>query len=120
MTTGVQQRNIIIFVIVLFLASSIWLFSVAEKYTDPDYQKSWWAVYFADPKGGSLDFVIENHSDKTDFHYVILSGNQKLKEDSVKIEKGSQIELGSTQADSGKITIQVSSEEEKKEIYKNL
>lgn len=115
-----QQKNIIIFILILFLASSIWLFSVADKYTNPDYQKNWWAVYFSDPKGESLDFVIENHSDKTDFHYVISSDNQKIQEADVKIEKGSQAKLSPAQADSKKITIQVSAREEKKEIYKNF
>lgn len=116
-----QQKKIIVFVIVLFLSSSLWLFRASEKAIDPDAGRNWWAIYFVEPKTNSLSFIIENHSDKSDFTWIILENNQKIEEGSEEIERGAKLEITSDfSLDSKKIIIQVNLEGEKKEIYKNL
>lgn len=118
-----QQRKIIIFLIVLFIISSAYLFLTAKNFNDPDYQKNWWAVYFVNPKSNDLNFVIENHNDKNSFHYIITNGNDKVEEKDISVNKGEvkNIKLDDINTtENKKITIQVISGDEKKEIYKNF
>lgn len=97
----------------------------AKNFNDPDYQKNWWAVYFENPKTDDLNFVIENHSDKNSFHYVILAGSDKIEEKDVVVNKGGvknipvQNFASQNNEPGGKLTVQVFSSEDKKEIYKN-
>jgi len=117
-----QQRKIIIFILALFILSSAYLLWTAKNMNDPDYQKNWWALYFENPKSDNLSFVIENHSDKTSFHYTLTAGNDKIEEKDVLVNKGEIKKLSfgdSLKLSFGKITIQVISGDEKKEIYKN-
>ena len=117
-----MQKKIIVFTITLFIISSAYLLAVGNKFNDLNFGQNWWAVYFTDPEGNSLDFVIENHSEKTDFHYVILVDKEKIKEGDAKIENGKieNIKPDFTNVTSGKVTIEVSINGEKKEIYKNF
>jgi hypothetical protein len=124
MTTDMQKK-IIIFTIALFVLSSAYLFYVAKNFNDPDYQKNWWAVYFENPKANDLNFVIENHSDKTNFHYIVTNGNDKVEEKDVLVnkEESSRFNLRDSlrlNLENKKVTIQVISGDEKKEIYKNI
>ena len=117
-----MQRKIIIFIIFLFVLSSAYLLWTAKNFNNPDYQKNWWALYFENPKSDNLNFVIENHSDKTNFHYVISSGSDKIEEKDVSINKGEikNIKPALAKTSAGKVTVQVILEENKKEIYKNF
>lgn len=117
-----QQKKIILFLITLFVLSSAYLLWTAKNYNDLDYQKNWWAVYFENPKTNDLNFVIENHSDKNSFHYIVLNGSDKIEEKDVVMNKGETKNIKPTQIniEVGKITIQVISGDEKKEIYKNF
>jgi hypothetical protein len=124
MTTN-MQRKIIISLIVLFILSSAYLFWTAKNFNNPDYQKKWWAVYFENPKSGDFNFVIENHSDKNSFHYIVLNGSDKIEERDIVMNKGEVKNIPvqnftmQNNEPGGKITIQVISGYEKKEIYKN-
>ncbi|MDO9231836.1 MAG: hypothetical protein Q7U36_05180 [bacterium] len=118
-----QQKKIILFLLITFIASSVWLFYVSDKILDPNVGKNWWSISFSDSKSENLDFVIENHSDKDNFQWVVLSGNDTIKESDVTIKKGEISSVNVNFEDSyrnKKITIQVTSGDEKKEIYKNL
>ena len=121
-----QQKKLIISIIALFVLSSAYLLWTARNYNDPDYEKNWWALYFENPKSDDLDFVIENHSDKTGFHYVLTVGNDKIKEEDVSINKGETKKLSFGDPlklsfeKNKKTTVQVISGEERKEIYKNF
>lgn len=115
-----QQRNIIIFLIVLFLASSSWLFRASDKFVDPNIGKNWWSIYFSDPNSNNLNFTIENHSDQTDFHWAVL-GTQKLKEGDEEIAKGETKNISvEDDFDAEKMTVEVILGDESKKIYKNL
>lgn len=116
-----QQTKIIIFIIIIFIASSAYLFWVDAKNNSPDYGKDWWAVYFENPKDNSLNFTIENHSNKNDFHWEVSDGKNKLDAGNIKIEKGatwtSDVQVSVSDK---KMTIRVSNSKDTKEIYKNL
>jgi hypothetical protein len=123
MTTNMQQKKIISFLIVLFILSSVYLLWTAKNYNDPDYQKNWWAIYFENPKTDDLNFIIENHSEKNNFRYVILVGSDKIEEKDIVVNKGEvkNIKPASVNlSENKKVTIQVISGDDKKEIYKNI
>ena len=115
-----QSKKIIILLVSLFVITSAYLFFVDSRDNSLDFQKNWWIVYFNDPKGNALDFVIENHSDRNSFRWKILDGKNVLSEDDASIDKGSQksIAVPTENFSDKKITIQVSDGIEKKEIYK--
>ena len=117
-----QQRNIIIFLIVAFIASSLWLFTVSNNILDKDEGKNWWAVYFINPESNNLSFTIENHSDNNNFHWEVVSDKIKTKENDVSIKKGSTLSIDpEINPDTAKrVTILVTSQKEKREIYKNF
>jgi hypothetical protein len=117
-----MQKKIISFLIVLFVLSSAYLLWTAKNYNDPDYQKNWWAIYFEDPKLDDPNFVIENHSDQINFHYNILDGSNKIGEKDISIGKGEtkHVKIENINLINKKITVQVISGDEKKEIYKNI
>lgn len=105
----------------IFIAGSTWLFYASAKLTDPDAGKNWWAIYFVGPDTKNLNFTIENHSNQTAFHWEVLVQNQKIKEGDVRIEKGAAKDvILDENLGSGKITIDVTTGNEKKEIYKNF
>lgn len=115
-----QQRNIIIFLLVIFIASSAWLFRASNQFTDPNIGKNWWAISFSDPTSKNINFTIENHSEKTDFHWAVL-GAQKLKEGDEEIAKGETKNISvDDDFDSERITVEVILGDESKKIYKNL
>lgn len=106
----------------LLLIISFFLLSyIGEKQADPDNQ-NFWVLYFSDPKSENFNFVIENHSDKTDFHWEALADGNKINEGNENIAKGStwKPRFQVPESDNKKITIVVSSGDVKKEIYKNF
>jgi len=116
-----QQKKIILFLIILFIAGSAWLFYASDKLTDPNTGKNWWAISFVDPTGKGLSFIIENHSDQNNFHWEVLSNNKKVRAGDETIGKGaSQKVTLDGNSEPGKIIIDVTAGNEKKEIYKNL
>jgi hypothetical protein len=118
-----QQIKLILFIIIIFIISSAYLLTIGNKFNDLNFGKDWWAVYFSDPKNNSLNFVIDNHSDNTNFHYVISKDKEKISEGDAKVENGKteNIKPDITQAISGNITIEVSTgDNDKKDIYKNF
>lgn len=106
------------------LVSFVFL-SVVEKKQSNVNSKNIWTLYFPDPKSGSLDFTIENHSQNKVFHWQILL-------DKIVVTEGdSTVSLGDTKTipvpkdgidlSNKKITISVIDvNNNKKEIYKNF
>ncbi len=117
-----QQKKIIIFLTILFLASSIYLFARSNDYkTAPD----WWALSFANPKSNDLNFVVENFGDTANFHYELLQDKNKISESDAQIKTGDKKELSPRDSEANllennKYIIRVSSNGETKEVYKNI
>lgn len=117
-----QQLVIISFIVLLFVISSIWLFYISDKFMNPDYNTDWWVLYFEDPKSQSLNFTIENHSSKNNFHWEVLEKKNKLQEGDVQLSKGNKkdISIDIPPKSDKKITVRISADNiETKEIYKN-
>ncbi|MDZ4384880.1 MAG: hypothetical protein U0944_00500, partial [Candidatus Moranbacteria bacterium] len=96
--------------------------AIDSRYNSPDYNTDWYAVSFADPKSDRLDFVIENFSSQTDFHWEILADNtEKISQGDVGIQTGEKKELSPLVTVSDKkMTIRVSTSTDTQEIYKNM
>ena len=119
-----SNRIIIITILGMILASFVFL-SVVEIKQSNINNKNIWTLYFSDPKDGSLDFTIENHSRNKVFHWQILLDKTMV------TEGDSTVSLGDTKTipvptddvdlSNKKITISViDNNSNKKEIYKNL
>jgi hypothetical protein len=116
-----QQKKLILFIIILFIISSAYLLAVGLKFESLNFGQNWWTVYFASPKSNDFNFVIENHSDSTNFHWIILTDKEKIKEGDVKVESGKMENIKPAGINAtGKVIIEVSAGDEKKEIYKNF
>ena len=117
-----QQRNIIFFLIVIFIASSLWLFIVSNNILNKNEGKNWWSVYFSNPKSNDIDFVIENHSNNSNFHWEVYADKNKIEEGDAEIKKGSASNFDPeiSAQENQKITISVDLNGEKREIYKNF
>ena len=116
-----QQRNIIIFIIALLIASSFWLFCQSDRQTDPNLGHGWWTLAFAEPKSDNLNFTITNYSSQTNFHWQEIENSQTIKQGDVEIKKGASMDVSAPKASaSGRVDIQVNSGNSKEDIYKNL
>jgi hypothetical protein len=119
-----SNKTIIISLIAFLALSCVFLSYTQTKQQSPQSQ-NWWVVYFADPKNDKLDFVIENNSDETNFHYEATAGKSAFEQKDIEVKKGEKknIEIISPDIESFgnvKFDIIISARGEKKEIYKNL
>lgn len=116
-----QQIKIIGFLIFFFVLSSAWLFEKNALGLNPDYKKDWWVIYFQEARGNNLSFVLENHSTSRDFRWEVISDDVLFQNGEVQVASGGkkniEIELKNPQK---KISVRVSDERERKEIYKNF
>lgn len=113
-----MSSKIIISLLIIFLIASFLYLAYIEQ--NQRGEGNFWVLYFADPKSGNLNFVIENHSDKNNFHWEVLADKEKINEGDENIAEGSTWKRGFQVADTDgkKITIIVSDGENEKEIYK--
>ncbi len=112
-----NNKIIIAFLIIFLIASFLYLAYIEQSRRG---EENFWVLYFADPKSDNLNFIIENHSDKNNFHWEVLADKEKIKEGDENIAEGSTWKRGFQVADidGKKITIIVLDGENKKEIYK--
>ena len=116
-----QQKKIILFLIILFILASAWLSYASYKFVDPNVGKNWWVINFTQPTSTNLDFTIENHSDQTDFHWEVLQNNQILQQGEAQIKKSANENITPEgNFSKGKFVIDVTAGSDKREIYKNL
>lgn len=116
-----NNKTIIFATITFLLAAFIFLSVQQKKQSDPN-DKNFWILSFNDPKNNSLNFSIENHSSKTAFHWEVFSEKTKLLGGDSNVKKGEtkSIPVQIEGAPDKKMTVIVTSGDEKKEIYKNL
>jgi len=115
------MKKIISSLIIPLVLSFLFLAYTETRQQSPDSQ-NWWVVYFSNPKDESLNFVIENNSDKNNFHYTISLDKDLIKEADIEINKGIRKKIPVTieNSEGKKITIRVSVGADIKEIYKNF
>ena len=111
----------IISLLLIFLVLSFLFLAWNETQQQSPTSQNWWVIYFSNPKDESLDFLIENNSNETGFHYEISDGEKILEEADIKIAKGAKKEIPLIKdIENKKIIIRVSAGDEKREIYKNF
>ena len=118
-----QQKIIIAFIVLFFIISSAYLFSVSDRKQDLNLNKNWWAVYFENPTDNSLDFTIENYTSNDDFSWQILSKKNVIASGQEKIPSGETKKIeASIEASTkkGLITVHITTSQESKDIYKNI
>lgn len=116
-----NNKTIIYTTIGLLFLSFVFLSFIEQKKQNIDSQ-DWWVLYYENPKSASLDFTIENHSESESFHWEIFTDKIKAKEGDITIKKGQQktIPVSATGIESKRILTTVTSDKNKKEIYKVL
>jgi hypothetical protein len=117
-----QSQKIIIALVFFFLLGSIYLFAIDDRYLNPDYNTDWFALSFADPKSNDLAFTIENFTASDHFLWKIFNENAVIVEGDTTIHPQTKEDIvpETAQPLTGKITIQVSSDNETREVYKYL
>lgn len=117
-----RNNKLVLIIIGIIFVSFSYLAYVEKGQADLNFQKNWYSVYFAEPKGENLSFTIENYSDKNNFHWEILKDKEKIQEENITISKGNLITIDSISSNNmrGKITITVFDGTDKQEIYKYL
>lgn len=120
-----MNNKTIIFTTIIFLLTSFVFLSFVEKKQANMNNQNIWMLYFIDPKSHSLDFAIENHSQTNTFHWQI-SLDKKIVTESDSIIAPGETKTITIPTDEKvnlsdkKITISVTADNFKKEIYKNF
>lgn len=117
-----MSNRIIIITTVFFLLTSFVFLSWTQKRQADINTKNLWMLYFQNPKDNSVDFSIENHSQNSKFHWQIFADASLLKEGDIIISQGIiqtvPVQIIEEKKLRKKINIIVSTNNEKKEIYK--
>lgn len=119
---SVKNENKIIFSLIVFLAASFLHLACTEQKQQDLNGYNIWELYFEDVKSDNLNFIIENHSNKTNFQWKASGDTEELEKGDIEIIKGQsvKINLSDIKSTGNKITITVSDGKDKKEIYKNF
>ncbi len=118
-----SEKSLIIAFCFLFTISATFLFWQNKRELDPNIEKSWWTLSFAQPENGeSLNFIIENHTTLREFYYEIQSKTDRtiFSKETVLVAPGETKIITPTFTPPSPIrtTISVTAGTEKKEIYR--
>ena len=86
-----MQNKIIIGVFIFCLMLSFSFLAYSEKKKQDINTQNLWFLYFSDPKSSALDFSVENHTDKTEFHWELFSDKTKLQDGNLSVKKGATV-----------------------------
>lgn len=119
-----KQKIIIAFIIFLFIVSTTHLFQINDRGLDLNSNKNWWSVYFENPKGPNIDFVVENYSNNFNFHCDVFNEKDKIYEESFVLKKGAihkiNLDKKIINNQNKKLIIRISDGKNTQEIYKNF
>lgn len=80
-----------------------------------------WFLYFNNPQDNSLNFVIENYSDKNNFSWSLIVDGEKIKTEQIKVLKDDKIDVRIEKLSTGKkFSVEVVCDKEKRDIYKTF
>lgn len=71
-----NYRSITAFFLVCVTISFFFLSRQEALERNMEVKNGWWAAYFNDPNGKSLNFTIENNTDSTRFRYTLYQDRQ--------------------------------------------
>jgi hypothetical protein len=116
-----NSKTIIVAILGMLFVSFVVLSAFEWRQADIN-SKNIWFIYFIDPTSDLLDFAIENHSGSQNFHWQVLSDKTVITESDVIISKGETktIPVSIDNSTDKKITVLVTADDKKKDIYKNL
>ncbi|OIP58397.1 MAG: hypothetical protein AUK19_03630 [Candidatus Moranbacteria bacterium CG2_30_45_14] len=118
---AMTQKSLPISFLLLFIASTLFLFWQSDRELNPDQGKNWWTLSFVLPKQTeSLSFNLENHSNQTAFSYEISVGREIISKETFTAKRGERTTVlpPSIKEQSERVKITVSTGTEKKEIYR--
>jgi len=117
-----MDKKIIIAILAFFLVASAYLFYVSDMRSNVLKNQNQWILSFDNPKSNSLDFTIENLSEKNNFHWEIVINKETIEEGATNIMRGEKKVISPSIAKMNlvRISVIVSDGENKKEIYKNF
>jgi hypothetical protein len=119
-----NDKKIMLALVIMMLLSMSYISWSETRQADENIGKNWWVLAFDEPKGANLSFTIANHSNKKFFHWSVLDEKKTiLKEDEIIVANGTSVDIkldGLESNISGKITIDVTSDNGTKNIYKEL
>lgn len=115
-------KTSLILIALFLLGSFAYLSAKQYRQSDPNLNKDWWALYFEQPKGNNLDYIIENHSNSETFQIEIYLQKNKVSESQVTIPKGASknFSLNANDIVDKKITISVKGNNQTREINKTI
>lgn len=106
--------SLFIFIVLSFSFLAIW-----EK--SQHKVKNGWFLYFENIENDSLNFVIENYSENTEFSWQLYADNNKIKEEKIQVLNKSKENVIIDRLPQAKsVKIIVSHSKEQREIYKNF
>lgn len=88
------DKRLLLLLLGLFLASSVFLAWRAERALDPDLDKDWWAVSFVEPHGPGGDFTIENHGPEASFTYRVTAEGTPVANETIVLPRGGSRNVG--------------------------
>ncbi|MFA5994084.1 MAG: hypothetical protein WC823_03940 [Parcubacteria group bacterium] len=118
-----QHHKIILFITLLFVAGASYLFAIDTRYNNPAHNTDWFSLSFTNHQTESMDFVIENFTSQSNFHWELLAGKEKIADGIVSVAPENKKEIVVPMKDkiAERFTIRVSSDKEiVQEIYKNI
>lgn len=120
-TNPMSQKFLISIFFLLFTCSALVLFWQSDRELDPNQGKNWWTLSFAVPEQKeSLSFIVENHSDQTQFEYTISVGKNVILRElfTAPQREKTTVTPPSIIPQSERVKISVSAGNDKKEIYR--
>jgi hypothetical protein len=114
----------IIISLIIFLLLSFGFLAYTQTRQQSPASQNWWVVYFTNPKGDSLDFVVENNSNENMFHWEALADKSTFDKGDVEIKKGEKKEIKIIRPDIESFArirfgLVVSNGNENRELYKD-
>jgi len=120
-----SEKTIVIIFCFLFTMSATFLFWQNKRELDPAMEKAWWTLSFAQPENSeSVDFIIENYTNESQFHYEtsyeVTPGKVVSSGETITIVPGETkiITTSFTTSPDFRTTVTVTVGPEKKEIYR--
>lgn len=110
-----NQKKILIFLIIFLITSFSWLIYNEKKQHQIINQ---WFLYFDNPQNSSLNFTIENYTNKSDFTWQLLHDNNIFDTGKIKVLKGDKKTVIIEQPLTNAPTLKVFHGKESKSIFK--
>lgn len=116
-----SEKKIIIIIALSLLVVFIALSWREKRFETGAYRSGWWSVSFNDPKDKGLAFTIDNETSKSQkFSWKAVSGDDTISEGSETVASMGKKAINPSfeSMPNGKVVIEVSSGNDKKDIYK--